>query len=97
MDWYLLQTVAIRAHNDELRTRLRGGIVTIADEVQELGATVVAHALVTMAESTAFDDEEHQHGHFTFCARCFRWLISYGGSRNPANAKITNRELHLWI
>jgi len=97
MDWYLVQTLAIRAHNDELRTRLRGGSVTIAEEIQELGATVVANALVTMAEGTEFDDEEHQRGHFIFCARCFRWLITYGSSTNPANSKITRRELHLWI
>ena len=95
MDWYLVQLLAIRAHNDELRTRLRGGTVSISDKVKELGDIVVAHAIVAMAESTEFDDEEHGSGRFFFCARQFRWSISYGDSRNPANAKITKRELHL--
>jgi hypothetical protein len=95
MEGYLLQLVAIRSRNDELRTRFRGGIVSVADEVKELGDIVVAHALLTMAEATEFDDEEHAGGSFVFCARQFRWSISYGDSRNPANAKITKRELHL--
>jgi hypothetical protein len=46
-----------------------------------------------MAETTEFDDEEHQRGRFIFCARVFRWSISYGESSNPANARITKREL----
>ena len=95
MDRYLLQLVAIRAHNDELRTHFRGGIVSVSDEVNELGQTVVAHALLAIAEATEFDDEEHASGHFHFCARQFRWSISYGDSRNPACARITKRELHL--
>jgi len=97
MDGYLLQLVAIRSHNDELRTRFRGGTVSVSDEVQELGDIVVAHALVAMAEATEFDDGEHKGGRFFFCARQFRWSISYGESRNPANAKITRRKLHLWL
>jgi len=95
MDSYLLQLVAIRSHNDELRTRFRGGTVSVSDEVKEFGQIVVAHALLTMAEATEFDDEEHATGRFVFCARQFRWSISYGDSRNPANAKITKRELRL--
>ena len=91
----MLQLVAIRAHNDELRTRFRGGTVSVSDEVRELGDIVVAHALLTMAEATTFDDVEHRSGRFAFCARLFRWSISYGDSRNPASAKITKRELHL--
>lgn len=97
MDRYLSQLVAIRSHNDELRTRFRGGRVVVSDEVKDLGDIVVAHALVAMAESTAFDDREHRSGRFFFCARLFRWSISYGGSRNPASAKITKRELHLLL
>jgi len=95
MDGYLLQLVAIRSHNDELRTRFRGGTVSVSDEVKELGDIVVAHALVAMAEATAFDDAEHKSGRFVFCARLFRWSIAYGESRNPANTKITRRELRL--
>ncbi|MDR3571714.1 MAG: hypothetical protein P4L81_06005, partial [Candidatus Pacebacteria bacterium] len=94
---YLIQTIAIRALNDDLRTRLRGGTVSLSDKVKELGDIVVAHAIITMAEATAFDNEEHQSGNFIFCARRFRWSISYGDSHNPANAKITKRELFLWI
>ena len=96
MDGYLLQLVAIRALNDELRTRFRGGTVSVSDEVQ--GARTTSSSpmrLSTMAEATEFDDEEHTSGRFFFCARLFRWSISYGDSRNPANAKITKRELHL--
>lgn len=92
-----MQLLAIRAHNDELRTRLRGGTVTIADVIKELGPTVVAHALVAMAESTEFDDDEHQSGHFWFCARQFHWFISYGGSKNPASTTLTKRDLNLMI
>ena len=95
MDRYLSQVVATRALNDELRTRFRGGRIVVPDGVRELGHVVVAHALVTMAETTAFDDVEHKSGRFFFCARLFRWSISYGDSRNPANARITKRELHL--
>ena len=95
MDRYLSQLVAIRSLNDELRTRFRGGRVSVSDEVRELGHIVHAHALVTMAEATAFDDVEHRSGRFFFCARLFRWSISYGDSRNPANAKVTKRELLL--
>ncbi len=97
MDRYLLQLVAIRSHNDELRTRFRGGTVSVSDEVRELGDVVVAHALLMMAEATEFDDAEHRSGRFLFCARLFRWSISYGDSRSPANAKTTKRELHLWV
>ena len=97
MDWYLIQTVAIRALNDELRTRLRGGTVIVSDRVKELGDIVVAHAIVAMAESTEFDDDEHQSGHFWFCARQFHWFISYGGSKNPASTTLTKRDLNLTI
>ena len=97
MDRYLLQLVAIRACNDELRTRFVGGTVSVSDEVKELGGIVVAHALLTMSEASEFDDEEHATGRFVFCARQFRWSISYGGSRNPANARITTRELFLFL
>jgi hypothetical protein len=72
MDRYLSQLVAIRALNDELRTRFRGGTVSVSDAVQELGDIVVAHALLTMAEATEFDDREHKAGRFVFCARLFR-------------------------
>jgi hypothetical protein len=95
MDWYLLQLAAIRSHNDELRTRFRNGTVSVSDEVKELGKIVVAHALLAMSEATEFDDEEHATGHFLFCARQFRWSISYGDSFNPADPKITERELRL--
>ncbi len=95
MDGYLLQLVAIRSHNDELRTRFVGGTVSVSDDVKELGHIVVAHALLAMADAAEFDDEEHASGRFVFCARQFRWSISYGDSRNPANARITKRELHL--
>ena len=71
--------------------------VSVSDEVKELGHVVVANALLMMVEATEFDDEEHMNGHFHFCNRIFRWSISYGDSRNPANAKITERELHLWL
>jgi hypothetical protein len=97
MDWYLLQLAAIRSHNDELRTRFRGGTVSVSGEVKELGDIVVAHALLAMADTIEFDDEEHASGGFMFFARHFRWSISYGDSPNPANARITKRELHLWI
>src|SRR5271157_5925794 len=95
MDGYLVQLVAIRSHNDELRTRFRGGTVSVSDEVRELGDIVVAHALLTMAAATKFDDGEHSSGRFFFCARLFRWSISYGESRNPENARMTTRELLL--
>jgi hypothetical protein len=94
-DRYLLQLVAIRALNDELRTRFRGGTVTVSEEVKDLGNVVVANALVAMAETDWFENDEHQAGRFPFCARQFRWSISYSDSRNPANARITKRELHL--
>ena len=94
-DRYLLQLTAIRELNDQLRTRLRGGMLSVSDEVKELGAVVHAHALVTMAESDCFDDEEHSSGRFFFCARLFHWWISYGGSPNPASAKLTKRTLFL--
>ena len=63
-DRYLLQLAAIRDLNDQLRTRLRGGMLSVSDEVKELGVVVHAHALVTMAESDCFDDEEHSSGRF---------------------------------
>jgi hypothetical protein len=94
-DGYLLQLATIRSLNDELRTRFHGGSVTVSDEVKELGTIVHAHALLTMAETDCFDDEEHQSGRFFFCARLFRWSISYGDSPNPASRKLTKRELHL--
>ena len=95
MDRYLLQLVEIRAHNDELRTRFRGGVVSMSDEVKELGDIVVAHALLTMTEATEFDDEEHACGRFSFCARLFRWWISYENSPNPASSMMTKRKLFL--
>jgi hypothetical protein len=95
MDRYLLQLVAIRAHNDELRTHFRGGVVAVSDEVKELGDIVVAHALLTMTEATEFDDEEHACGRFPFCARLFRWWISYENSPSPAGSGLTKRKLFL--
>ena len=95
MDGYLLELVAIRSLNDELRTCFRGGTVSVSVEVRELGPIVVAHALLMMAEATDFADNEHKSGRFIFCARLFRWSVSYGDSRNPANREITKRELHL--
>ena len=95
MDRYLLQLVAIRARNDELRTRFCGGVIAVSDEVKELGDIVVAHALLTMAEATEFDDEEHACGRFSFCARLFRWWISYENSPNPASCGLTKRKLFL--
>jgi hypothetical protein len=95
MDGYLFQLVAIRSHNDELRTRFRGGTIIVSNEVKELGDIVAAHALLTMAEATEFDDEEHASGRFLFCARLFRWSISYSGSANPANRNRTKRKLVL--
>ena len=73
VDWYLLQLAAIRSHNDELRTRFRGGTISISDEIRELGSIVVAHALLAMTEITSFDDREHRTGRFVFCGRVFRW------------------------
>ena len=95
MDRYLLQLVAIRARNDELRTRFRGGVIAVSDEVKELGDIVVAHALLTMTEATEFDDEEHACGRFSFCARLFHWRISYENSPNPASGGPTKRRLSL--
>lgn len=97
MDGYLLQLAAIRSHNDELRTRFRGGTISVSDDVRQLGHVVVAHALLAMAASDRFDNDEHQAGRFVFCARLFRWRISYGGSPNPANRKLTMRELLIWL
>lgn len=94
-DRYIEYIASVRSLNDELRTRLRGGEVIICDNVQELGSTVVAHALVAMSESKKFDDREHRSGRFVFCARTFRWWISYGDSRNPTNRFKTKRELFL--
>lgn len=65
-DGYSLQLVAIRSHNDELRSRFRGGKVSVSDEVRELGHIVVAHALLTMAEASEFDHAEHSGGRFAF-------------------------------
>ena len=97
MDWHLVQTLAIRALNDELRTRFRGGTVYFSDDLRELGPIVVAHACLTMIDETKFDDDEHRTGHFEFLLRRFRWSISYCGSRNPAKPRITKRELDLWF
>lgn len=97
MDGYLRQLVFIRAYNDALRTQFRGGTILVSETIKELGDTVVAQALLIMAASTDFDDEEHGVGHFIFCSRLFRWEISYGGSPNPANAKITRRTLYLTL
>ena len=94
-DRYLLQLTAIRSLNDDLRTRLHGGVVSVAEEIKELGPVVHAHALLTMAESNCFDDEERSSGRFFFCARLFHWWISYGDSPNPASAKLTKRTLFL--
>jgi hypothetical protein len=96
MDRYLIQTVALRHLNDELRTRFRGGTVVIHDEVRELGSLVVANAILAMAENSVFHDDEHKNGHFYFLMLRFDWAISYGGSRNPCNPRATNRELHVW-
>jgi hypothetical protein len=97
MDWYLVQTLKIREINDELRTRFRGGTIHFSDNLRELGSEVVAHACLMMVEQKKFNDDEHRSGHFVFLLRTFRWSISYGGSANPANRKITKRELDLWF
>ena len=97
MDGYLLTLTAIRSLNDELRTRLRGGTILVSEEVKELGPVVHAHALVTMAQTYRFEDEEHQYGNFFFCARLFQWSIDYSGSSDPANPKVTSRVLNLTL
>jgi hypothetical protein len=96
-DRYLLQFASIRSLNDELRTRHHGGTVTVSDEVRELGPIVHAHALLTMAETDWFENDEHQAGRFLFCGRLFYWSIDYNGSPNPENAKLTRRTLYLWF
>ena len=95
MDRYLLQLAALRALNDDLRTQFRGGEIVVSEEAKELGHVLVAHALIAMTEATEFDDIERSAGKFRFCARTFRWSISYGSSPDPTNAKLTKRELHL--
>jgi hypothetical protein len=87
-DDYLRQAVWARAKNDELRTLLRGGSVSVADHIRALGATVVAQALLQMAEGTRFNDEDHSSGWFVFCSRVFRWSITDYGNK---------RELDLWF
>ena len=96
-DRYLQQVLAIRSLNDELRTRFRGGTISISDEVRELGTIVVAHALLALTESTTFDDPEHSTGHFAFCGRIFRWRISYDGRQFPRGASGPGPELLLWL
>jgi hypothetical protein len=94
-DRYLEQVAAIRSRNDELRTRFRGGTISISDEVRELGPTVVAHALLAMADSTTFDDREHSAGRFEFCGRVFRWCIADVERNAYANDTRAPRELIL--
>ena len=94
-DRYLIQVASIRSLNDELRTRFRGGSVVVDDEIRELGHVVLAHALLAMAETESFDDDERSSGRFWFCARVFRWSISYGESPNPVDPKWTKRVLYL--
>ena len=75
-DGYLKQVIWQQLRNDELRMLFRGGSISVADDIKELGDTVVAQAHLIMAEATAFDDDEHQSGHFVFCSRHFRWSIT---------------------
>ena len=65
---------------------------SVSDEVKELGHIVVAHALLTMAEATEFDDEEHASGRFYFCARVpmvdLLWRLAQPGEREDHEARI---------
>jgi len=73
-DGYLKQVTWARAKNDELRTRLNCAVI-VSDDIRELGDTVVAQALLMMAERTRFNDADHSAGWFHFCSRTFRWSI----------------------
>lgn len=95
MDRYSPQLVAIRALNDELRTRFRGGRVAVSDEVRELGDVVVAHAFVAMAEETAFDDGEHRSGRFVFLRAPVSvvdllWRLAQSGPREDHEAGVAS-------
>lgn len=84
-DNYLKQVIWARAKNDELRTRLNCSI-SVSHDIRELGDTVLAQALLIMAERTRFNDADHSAGWFHFCSRTFRWSIVRTGDV---------RELHL--
>ncbi len=75
----------IRALNDLLRIRHRGGVVMISAGVKEMGIRTVRrilHAVATFDAFTADNDPhgEHDYGSFFFEGQRIAWKIDYYGS-----------------
>jgi hypothetical protein len=98
----------IRQLNDAFRATFKGGKVLMTASVEELPATVKAHALLMVGEFSSFTADndphgEHDFGKFDFVGRTFFWKIDYYdkrcefGSEDPSNSEITTRVLTLML
>lgn len=97
----------IRALNDELRTKFRGGTISMSASVSALPEEVRAQALCQMAAYNGFsidnDRCEHDFGAFEFFGRKWFWKIDYydsamhAGSEDPSDPSKTQRVLTLML
>lgn len=98
----------IRALNDLLRVRHRGGVVMITAGVKEMGTRAVRRILHQVATFDAFTTEndpygEHDYGSFLFEGQRIAWKIDYydatltGGSPAPADPDRTTRVLTVML
>ncbi|MEO6072256.1 MAG: DUF3768 domain-containing protein [Burkholderiales bacterium] len=99
---------AIGCPNDEFRTSLMGGEVTITSGVQALGNEALKSILQAVREHDRFDADndphgEHDFGCFTWGVHTLFWKIDYYdqamefGSPNPAEPKLTCRLLTIML
>jgi len=103
-----MNTVRIRELNDAFRKTFKGGRVVMTSSVAELPDSVVAHALLEVADYSNFSEAvdphgEHDFGKFQLVGRTFYWKIDYYdkqcefGSEDPANPDITTRILTVML
>jgi hypothetical protein len=104
----MMSSERIRQLNDAFRTTFKGGKVMMTASVEELPASVKAHALLMVGEFSSFTPDndphdEHDFGKFEFVGRTFFWKIDYYdkcwefGSEDPSNPEITTRVLTLML
>lgn len=95
-------TTRIRALNDELRQRHRGGMVVITDGVEALGVQTALEVILAVAEFGEFTEDNDPHGEHDFGSLDLRgerffWKIDYYdkelafASPDASDASVTSR------
>jgi hypothetical protein len=98
----------VRALNDLLRIRHRGGVVMLSAGVKAMGIRTVKRILCAVAAFDSFTPDndpygEHDYGSIVFEGRRIAWKIDYydttmsGGSSAPADPDRTTRVMTVML